>query len=306
MNGDVMNLNNRKQIEEAKFKILDTLSPEQIELFVIKSFEELQEEIEKRFESGDMNPTDLIDENKELMNYISEKNLARYLFGKAEYYRKSYMDCLNELMDKDILIQSKTILFLMESCALYYGLLSMDYSNLMNNLELYFINHAVSINIFESESGEHDELLDNFYLVIPQQEMFYQMMNDKIEEEYEEIHDLMKDTKRCLADLSDLNGKVECDEELHDVSVKLHYDIEKELKNISDGLNAIADDGFLKVKQELFEFHKQDIKKKFNIDLCFDEWNQNQVKYDMESFEVVYPVDYFDELDDHLEKIKIS
>lgn len=302
----LLDLNNRKQIREAKFKILDTLSPEQIELFVIKSFEELQEKIEKRFESGDKNPTDLIDEHLEVMKYLMGKNFVRYLIGKSEYYRKSNMDCLNELMEKDITIQNITIFFLMESCVLYYGLLSIFYSNLMDNLELYFVNHAVSINIFESESGEHDELLDNFYLRIPQQKMFYQMMNDKIEEEYEEIQDFMKDTKKCLAELSDLNGKVECDEELHDMSVKIHDDIGKELKNISDGLNAIADDGFLKVKQELFEFHKQDIKKKFNMDLCFDEWNQNQVKYDMESFEVVYPADYFDELDDYLEKIKIS
>jgi len=289
----LLDLNNRKQIREAKFKILDTLSPEQIELFVIKSFEELQEKIEKRFESGDKNPTDLIDEHLEVMKYLMGKNFVRYLIGKSEYYRKSNMDCLNELMEKDITIQNITIFFLMESCVLYYGLLSIFYSNLMDNLELYFVNHAVSINIFESESGEHDELLDNFYLRIPQQKMFYQMMNDKIEEEYEEIQDFMKDTKKCLAELSDLNGKVECDEELHDMSVKIHDDIGKELKNISDGLNAIADDGFLKVKQELFEFHKQDIKKKFNMDLCFDEWNQNQVKYDMESFEVVYPADYF-------------
>ena len=302
----LLDLNNRKQIREAKFKILDTLSPEQIELFVIKSFEELQEKIEKRFESGDKNPTDLIDEHLEVMKYLMGKNFVRYLIGKSEYYRKSNMDCLNELMEKDITIQNITIFFLMKSCVLYYGLLSIFYSNLMDNLELYFVNHAVSINIFESESGEHDELLDNFYLRIPQQKMFYQMMNDKIEEEYEEIQDFMKDTKKCLAELSDLNGKVECDEELHDMSVKIHDDIGKELKNISDGLNAIADDGFLKVKQELFEFHKQDIKKKFNMDLCFDEWNQNQVKYDMESFEVVYPADYFDELDDYLEKIKIS
>ena len=302
----LLDLNNRKQIREAKFKILDTLSPEQIELFVIKSFEELQEKIEKRFESGDKNPTDLIDEHLEVMKYLMGKNFVRYLIGKSEYYRKSNMDCLNELMEKDITIQNITIFFLMESCVLYYGLLSIFYSNLMDNLELYFVNHAVSINIFESESGEHDELLDNFYLRIPQQKMFYQMMNDKIEEEYEEIQDFMKDTKKCLAELSDLNGKVECDEELHDMSVKIHDDIGKELINISDGLNAIADDGFLKVKQELFEFHKQDIKKKFNMDLCFDEWNQNQVKYDMESFEVVYPADYFDELDDYLEKIKIS
>ena len=302
----LLDLNNRKQIKEAKFKILDTLSPEQIELFVIKSFEELQEKIEKRFESGDKNPTDLIDEHLEVMKYLMGKNFVRYLIGKSEYYRKSNMDCLNELMEKDITIQNITIFFLMESCVLYYGLLSIFYSNLMDNLELYFINHAVRINIFESESGEHDELLDNFYLRIPQQKMFYQMMNDKIEEEYEEIQDFMKDTKKCLAELSDLNGKVECDEELHDMSVKIHDDIGKELKNISDGLNAIADDGFLKVKQELFEFHKQDIKKKFNMDLCFDEWNQNQAKYDMESFEVVYPADYFDELDDYLEKIKIS
>ena len=302
----LLDLNNRKQIKEAKFKILDTLSPEQIELFVIKSFEELQEKIEKRFESGDKNPTDLIDEHLEVMKYLMGKNFVRYLIGKSEYYRKSNMDCLNELMEKDITIQNITIFFLMESCVLYYELLSIFYSNLMDNLELYFVNHAVSINIFESESGEHDELLDNFYLRIPQQKMFYQMMNDKIEEEYEEIQDFMKDTKKCLAELSDLNGKVECDEELHDMSVKVHDDIGKELKNISDGLNAIADDGFLKVKQELFEFHKQDIKKKFNMDLCFDEWNQNQAKYDMESFEVVYPADYFDELDDYLEKIKIS
>ena len=302
----LLDLNNRKQIKEAKFKILDTLSPEQIELFVIKSFEELQEKIEKRFESGDKNPTDLIDEHLEVMKYLMGKNFVRYLIGKSEYYRKSNMDCLNELMEKDITIQNITIFFLMESCVLYYELLSIFYSNLMDNLELYFVNHAVSINIFESESGEHDELLDNFYLRIPQQKMFYQMMNDKIEEEYEEIQDFMKDTKKCLAELSDLNGKVECDEELHDMSVKIHDDIGKELKNISDGLNAIADDGFLKVKQELFEFHKQDIKKKFNMDLCFDEWNQNQAKYDMESFEVVYPADYFDELDDYLEKIKIS
>ena len=302
----LLDLNNRKQIKEAKFKILDTLSPEQIELFVIKSFEELQEKIEKRFESGDKNPTDLIDEHLEVMKYLMGKNFVRYLIGKSEYYRKSNMDCLNELMEKDITIQNITIFFLMESCVLYYGLLSFFYSNLMDNLELYFVNHTVRINIFESESGEHDELLDNFYLRIPQQKMFYQMMNDKIEEEYEEIQDFMKDTKKCLAELSDLNGKVECDEELHDMSVKIHDDIGKELKNISDGLNAIADDGFLKVKQELFEFHKQDIKKKFNMDLCFDEWNQNQAKYDMESFEVVYPADYFDELDDYLEKIKIS
>ena len=302
----LLDLNNRKQIKEAKFKILDTLSPEQIELFVIKSFEELQEKIEKRFESGDKNPTDLIDEHLEVMKYLMGKNFVRYLIGKSEYYRKSNMDCLNELMEKDITIQNITIFFLMESCVLYYGLLSFFYSNLMDNLELYFVNHAERINIFESESGEHDELLDNFYLRIPQQKMFYQMMNDKIEEEYEEIQDFMKDTKKCLAELSDLNGKVECDEELHDMSVKIHDDIGKELKNISDGLNAIADDGFLKVKQELFEFHKQDIKKKFNMDLCFDEWNQNQAKYDMESFEVVYPADYFDELDDYLEKIKIS
>ena len=302
----LLDLNNRKQIREAKFKILDTLSPEQIELFVIKSFEELQEKIEKRFESGDKNPTDLIDEHLEVMKYLMGKNFVRYLIGKSEYYRKSNMDCLNELMEKDITIQNITIFFLMESCVLYYGLLSFFYSNLMDNLELYFVNHTVRINIFESESGEHDELLDNFYLRIPQQKMFYQMMNDKIEEEYEEIQDFMKDTKKCLAELSDLNGKVECDEELHDMSVKVHDDIGKELKNISDGLNAIADDGFLKVKQELFEFHKQDIKKKFNMDLCFDEWNQNQAKYDMESFEVVYPADYFDELDDYLEKIKIS
>ena len=302
----LLDLNNRKQIKEAKFKILDTLSPEQIELFVIKSFEELQEKIEKRFESGDKNPTDLIDEHLEVMKYLMGKNFVRYLIGKSEYYRKSNMDCLNELMEKDITIQNITIFFLMESCVLYYGLLSIFYSNLMDNLELYFVNHTVRINIFESESGEHDELLDNFYLRIPQQKMFYQMMNDKIEEEYEEIQDFMKDTKKCLAELSDLNGKVECDEELHDMSVKVHDDIGKELKNISDGLNAIADDGFLKVKQELFEFHKQDIKKKFNMDLCFDEWNQNQAKYDMESFEVVYPADYFDELDDYLEKIKIS
>ena len=302
----LLDLNNRKQIREAKFKILDTLSPEQIELFVIKSFEELQEKIEKRFESGDKNPTDLIDEHLEVMKYLMGKNFVRYLIGKSEYYRKSNMDCLNELMEKDITIQNITIFFLMESCVLYYGLLSIFYSNLMDNLELYFVNHTVRINIFESESGEHDELLDNFYLRIPQQKMFYQMMNDKIEEEYEEIQDFMKDTKKCLAELSDLNGKVECDEELHDMSVKIHDDIGKELKNISDGLNAIADDGFLKVKQELFEFHKQDIKKKFNMDLCFDEWNQNQAKYDMESFEVVYPADYFDELDDYLEKIKIS
>lgn len=302
-----MNFTNQK-FKNAKFLILDKLSKEQAMLFI----EELEKEQKREWQELSEKDDDFANNKKKQKRFFAKYNEQKeYLYGKypIDVLFKEYIMLLDEhkkmIAENSILEEKKELIVLIESCVFHNGLLLKAFSDMMECLELYFVNHAVRIDIYESEDDELAKQIEHFYLKIPQQDIFYEMLNNRIKNEYEEIKDLLEATKERMAEFDDFNPSNK-ELEVYDISIKLYDDIEEYVKEITDELNAIDGDGFLKVKQELFEFHKQEMKRTFDVDLRFDEWNRNQPKFDMESFEVVYPADYFDELADYLEKIKIS